>query len=373
MSKKKKTKGQKQFAFFLKIYVGVLALATIIICIVLWGKLKKYQNSYEAAKKAGNPDLFAEEFIGKLDYDTLLSYINEYGINEKDGININVSHADYFYDFVKKNGAKYVRSEKFNDALPIYDIYSADTRIAVISLKSQGKNDQFGFHKWTLKNMAFDTDNIKYTDIEIVTPEGATVSYNGQLLTENEIVRVGERKEPAAAKIRELGYTIPNTVSYKVCSTFGNMDIKVKDEAGNELTPVISGIKYDYSAAGETIPEELKNRVFEITDSYIYTMYSLKSFSETSRYIEYGSEAYSLITDVLNSVLWGWKPSKVDILEQDVTDYVRYGENVFACNYYGKIYKFKEGAMENGEETFKYRMVFRRLDGKWFLNYFVII
>lgn len=46
--------------------------------------------------------------------------------------------------------------------MPVYDVYAGDTRIAVLSLKADGKSDSFGFHDWKIRDMAFDTNEIDY-------------------------------------------------------------------------------------------------------------------------------------------------------------------------------------------------------------------
>lgn len=374
MGKEKKiTKGKKQFRMFLRIYAGVLALAGLIVCIILWGKLKKYQDRYDKAEAASNPDKYAAEFTDGLNENKFLEYIQKYGINVNDGINPEENHAKYFAESISKSDAVFKRSDKFRKALPVYDIYAGDTRIAVISLKTQGKSDEFGFHDWTIKDMAFDTDVIEYDDIEIIVPEGSVVCYNGQVVNEEYIKLNGEVKEPVADKLKAMGYNIPSRTVYLINSTFGNKEITVSDSTGRVLSPVVEDNKYDYSSFTQEMPDDIEKRVLETIDSYIYTIYSKKSFEETSRYIEYGSDAYLIIADVLASVAWGWKPETVDILEQKVSDYMVYGENVFACSYYGKIYKYKEGSMESGEETFNYRLIFKRYDGQWYLNYFVIV
>lgn len=370
---KKEDKGKKQFKKFLRIYAGVLALATVIVCIILWSKLKKYQNRYDKAEAASNPDIYVTEFTGGLNQAKFLEYINKFGINVDEGINPAENHAEYFADCINTSGVEFKRSENFKKLLPVYDIYAGDTRIAVISLKSEGKNDEFGFHGWTLKDMAFDTDRIEYSNIEITVPGGSVVSYNGQVLSEEYIKSNGASKDPVAAKVEALGISVPDKTIYGLKSTFGNKKITVTDSNGEVLSPVVEGNKYDYTSSVKEMPAEIESRVLETIDSYIYTIYSKKSFEETSRYIEYGSEAYSIIADVLASVAWGWKPETVDILEQKVSDYVTYSDNVFACSYYGKIYKYKEGSMESGEETFNYRLLFRKYDGQWYLNYFVIV
>jgi hypothetical protein len=102
-------------------------------------------------------------------------------------------------------------------------------------------------------------------------------------------------------------------------------------------------------------------------------MYYHRTFAEVAAFLEYGSNAYAVVQDVQATIYWGWTPDTVDILSQNIKDCVRYGDRYFACTYEGKIYKFEEGAMESGEEEFNYRLLFHKVDGKWFLNYFVLI
>ena len=117
-NKKEVSIGQKRFRLGLKIYAGVLAFAILVVCIIVWNKLSKYQDRYDKAKAEGNPDIYAEEFIQGLSYDSLLDYIKEYGLNVKGEFDYEAEHAEYFSEMIKKNEASVVRSEKFKSALP---------------------------------------------------------------------------------------------------------------------------------------------------------------------------------------------------------------------------------------------------------------
>lgn len=372
--KKKKSAGSKNFRIFLRVYVGLLAVAIIVVCVILWKGLKGYQARHDEAEAGGNPDIYAAEFVRTLDYDVLLNYIRTYGLNESGGYDYEERHADYFAGLVEKIPATFERSDKFKSVLPVYDIYSGDTRIAVISLKPEGKNDEFGFHKWQLKEMAFDTDIIDYLDITISVPGGAQVVYNGNLLGADDIIPTHSVKDPVEDKARELGGTAVKEEVYKVTDVIGEPELAVTDADGNSLEAVITadGL-YDYTLKiDEEFAAGVEQRVFDTVDAYIYNIYNHKSFAEAAAYLEYGSDAYAVVADVQASIAWGWTPDTVDILEQSISDCVRYGENLFACSYYGKIYKYQEGAMESGEETFNYRMLFHMIDGQWYLNYFVL-
>lgn len=373
-NRKKKSKGSRSFGIFLKLYAGILAAVIIVVCAVLWSSLKKYQERYDRAEAQGNPDLYVSEFVKGLDGDAFLSYIHTYGLNGEGSLDYEGRHARYFAGLVKNSPARYERSEKFKKALPVYDIYSGNTRVAVISLKPEGKNDEFGYHKWQLKEMAFDTEIIDYHDITVRVPSGASVIYDGMLLGAENLCGKEESDDPVLEKALALGGAASQDDIYKIEDVIGEPELTVTDAGGAALEPEINGDGlYDYTARlNEEFRAGVEQRVFDTVNAYIYNIYNKKTFAEAAAYLEYGSDAYAVVADVQASIIWGWTPDTVDILEQSVSDCVRYGDNLFACSYYGKIYKYEEGAMESGEETFNYRMLFHKIDGQWYLNYFVL-
>lgn len=233
--------------------------------------------------------------------------------------------------------------------MPVYDVYAGDTRIAVLSLKADGKSDSFGFHDWKIRDMAFDTNEIDYKTTTVTVNEGMVLKYNGQAVgdeykidsTDNDAIR---------AKARALGASVPAVETYVIKDTFGSRNITATDSNGNSYTAFVEGNTYDFTGSkGTKAPEDIEKRVLDTIDSYILTIYNHKSFDETATYIEYNSDAYRLIKDVLASVIWGWTPDTVDILEQSVTDYVAYGDNLFSCSYYGKYISMKK-ASQNPEK-----------------------
>lgn len=374
MSKKKDDRGKRNFKIFLRIYAGILAIASVVVCIVVWNKLSAYQKSYDKSESAHDPDKYVSEFVRELDYDSLMIYMDTYGINLESGFNPQENLAAYYSDCISRDGITFARNEKFKKTSPVYDICSKDTRIAVISLKAEGRNDSFGFHDWTLGNMAFDTDSIKYSSVDIIVPDGATVTYNGQQVPESYIKERDVSSDVAADKVAELGGNVTRNIVYHITDTFGDRKITATDSNGNELTASVSDNNYDFSGlTGGTAPSDVEQRVFEVMDSFILTMNNMKPFEETSVYIEDGSDAYKMLYDAMDSVIWGWTPQSIDTLMEKVTDYVRYSDSIFACSYYGKIHKNQEGAAESGDEEFNYRLVFRQTEGQWYLNYFVIL
>lgn len=371
--KKKISAGKRKFRRFLRIYASILGIATLVVCIIVWVKLKNYQESYDDSKSKHSPDRFMEEFVENLDYEKIIGYVKNYGINVETGINPKENHAAYFAACVATDGAGYDKNEKYTSAMPVYNVYAGDTRIAVLSLKAEGKSDSFGFHDWKVRDMAFDTNEIDYVTTTVNVNEGTVLKYNGQVVGE-EYKTASTDDDAIRTKVKALGASVPAVETYVIKDTFGNKNITATDSEGNVYTAFVEGNTYDFTGTkGGKAPEDIEQRVFETIDSYILTIYNHKSFEETAAYIEYDSDAYRLIKDVLASVVWGWTPETVDVLEQNVTDYVAYGDNLFSCSYYGKIYKYGEGKSESGEETFNYRLIFKKYDGKWYLNYFIIV
>lgn len=368
----KKNKKSSRFAQFMKIYAALLAVIAIVVCAIVWTKLKKYQNDYDNAKAESSTENFVGNFVNGLDYNSILQYIDEYGLNITKGINPRENHAKYFDGLITVYGADYKENDKNTAALPVYDIMAGDKRIAVISLKASGKNDSFGFHGWTIKDMAFDTDAIEYSDIDIWAPAGAKVAYNMQELSDEYIAEKNTASDDFARKLKKDGVEPEESVRYHIEYTFGSRNIAALDEKGQMLEAKVTDSVYDFRQSGINMPDELKEYVTGAMDSYIYTLYKKKSFDETSAYIEPDSDAYRMVTEVLASAAWGFIPDEVNVLEHEVTDYIPYGDDIFTCRYYGKIYKYKEGAMESGEEEFNYRIIFRKNNGRWLINYFVL-
>ncbi len=362
-----------RFKIFLIAYSAVVVLAIGVVCIILWNKLDGYQKDYDAAKAAGNPDICAESLVRELDYTALLRYIKEYGINTVGPFDCDEQHAAYFSKLINLTTPRYERSEQFTDRTPIYDIYCGDERIAVVSLKSSGKNDEFGYHLWQIKDMAFDTDIIEYSNLSITVPAGSTVTYNGMALGEENRVAEEEYPDAAVSYAVNAGGEKYMLERYEVKNVLGEPVVTAADELGSELFCEENNGEYDFvSDRYNEFLDGVKDRVYEVVDAYIMNIYRKKTFWEIAGYLEKNSDAYKVIYDVQASIAWSWKPDTVDVLEQNLTDCVYYNENLFTCSYYGRIYKFKEGAEENGEEEFKYRMMFKRINGQWVLSFFML-
>ena len=113
------------FAF---LYTFSLNLAGVVvgICAIVWTKLKKYQNDYDSANQAGSATDYVQEFVSGLDYDSILEYIDKYGLNVMKGINPEINHARYFDNLISVYGVSFRENEKNTNSIPRYDIMAGE-------------------------------------------------------------------------------------------------------------------------------------------------------------------------------------------------------------------------------------------------------
>lgn len=357
----------------LKIYACVLLGIIVITCIVLWIALANYQKDYDTCKENGSPAKYAEQFTKTTDVKAMAEYLDNAGYGKNYTAGTSTQHARYLADLAQQGQLSFKENEKFASALPIYDIYNQDKKIAVISLKPFGKNDNFGFHQWQLKELLFDESAVEMHSITIKIPEDGVVTYEGNVLDKEAFEAEGAAKDVVTQKAVSLGAKLGKVMKLKVENVIGEPQVFVTNASGDLINAYVKNNTYDYSILdASSLEQSVTPRIYEIMEAYIMNIYRKKAFSEMSKYLEYGSDAYKVVADVQASTAWGWIPERVTVLEQKATDFVKYNDNLFACNYYGKIDKFKQGSMENGEETFNYRAIFRKVNGIWYLNYFVM-
>ena len=362
-----------KFKHYLRIYAALLLVVIVIVCIWEYNSLKKYQASYDTASAEGNPERFMESFVKGFNESTLYAYIDQYGDEIPEGFDSLSQHEAYYAGLMESSSVTYKEDEKTTNSLPIYDIYAGNERIAVISLTADGANDDFGFHQWKLKDMAFDTSAITYKDLEIRVPSGSLVQLNGAAIDEGCLLSTESVSDSIIEKVVALGGTVNNMDVYEISHVITTPDFTVTSPEGALISAEEKNGVLDYcNSVSDEFYNSVYARICEVCQAYIYNIYNWKSFSEMTNYIEYGSDAYLLVQDVQASIVWSWTPQIIEVREETVSNIVQYGDTLFTCDYHGNVYRYAEGVEESGEENFDYRMLFRYIDGVWYLNYFII-
>lgn len=362
------------FKWAMLIYVTILAVVIAIASISVWNGLEKYQNAYNEAETSGNPELLIKELTDKWGYDEVLGYVKEFGVTNISEYNTPEQIAGYFTGL--QGDITYTKNEKYTEVMPVYDICAGDTRIAVVSFKSDGNNDEFGFHKWQIRELVFDTDSAHTEEYSLCMLRNYSVTINGKTLTEDNVQEGGctisSITNPVALKAQELSGVVIEYVTYDLGTCLVRPEIKVTDSQGNEVlyfTEEDGEINYTLTV-GDDFIACVEQRVLDTCNSYIMNIYNKLSFYQMSGYLLNNSEAYAVVKDVQASIIWGWHPDTVEVLEESVSDYVKYSDTLFSCKYYGKIYKADE--TEEEEEIFNYHLLFHNNGEEWYLTYFVL-
>lgn len=356
------------FGKILLIYAGIFMVVIIVVGIIVWNKLKAYQADYDKAKAAGNPEIFAEELVANWNQTAVEGYIDTYGVKNLGEYNSNEAMLSHFTG----SGASitYSQNSKYTEVMPVYDIYSGSTRLAVVSLKPEGDNDAFGFHQWQIRDLAFDTNNLETHDYTIKVTSDCEVELDGVVLTEDVISERYTAGDTLSEWVQsKYGYAL-EYIEYELEACAFLPEIKVTDSEGNiisEYSVYEDVIEYN-CASSESFAQSVEQRVLDTTHAYISNIYYKLTFYQLSKYLVANSDAYRIIQDVQSSIAWGWHPDVVEILEESVSNYTEYSDTLFSCDYYAKIYK--ADADEEYEEIFNYQLLFEKVNGEYYLTYF---
>lgn len=356
------------FGKFLLIYVSVFVLIIFAIAVVVWNKLEDYQSNYNKSKDAGDPVLFIEELVDGWKFSNVEDYIAEYGAENLSKYNSIDVLAEVFT--AEGTDITYKKNDKYTEVMPVYDIYSDVTRLAVVSLKPEGANDEFGFHKWQIRDLVFDTNTLETTNYIVKVAKDSEVTVNGMKLELSEAKKIYSDSDVLSTWVSDKYGFVREFAEYELGACVSIPNIEVQDINGNPITEYTCNdnvITYN-CAAGAEFTETVEPRVLEITHSYISNIYYKLSFYQMSKYLVDNSDAYAVIKDVQSSIVWGWHPDVVEIIEESVYDYVRYSDTLFSCKYYAKIYKADED--EEYQEVFNYHLLFEQVNGQYFLTYF---
>ena len=356
------------FGKFLLIYVAVFVVIIIVIAAIVWNKLKDYQGNYDKAKAAGDPVLFVEEIIGSWEYSNVEAYITKYGVDNIGKYNSTDALTEIFT--AEGTDISYNKNEKYTDVMPVYDICSNGRRLAVVSFKPEGDNDEFGFHKWQIRDLAFDTNNLDITNYIVKVTKDCVVTVNGTKLDLSEAKKTYSCSDTLSTWVKDKYGFATEFAEYELATCVELPDIMVQDINGVQITEydIDENVITYNCTSDEAFKEAVEPRVLEIAHSYISNIYYKLSFYQMSKYLVAGSDAYAVIQDVQSSIAWGWHPDVVEIIEESVSDYVKYSDTLFSCKYYAKIYKADED--EEYEEVFNYHLLFEEVNGQYYLTYF---
>ena len=379
MRRKKRT----VFPVCLLAYAVVLIGVVVFACSYVWDALDAYQQEYDTAEANAQPAVYMDELITQIDYEHIVSDMQKYTqhpyVTESD--RAMVQHAVHFAYLIADNGLRYEKNQQYQDNAPVYDLYAGEERIAAVSLNHGAHSDDFGFREWQTKAIVYDNNNIDYQTYTVHVLDGMQIVADGVVLSEEQCVFSGtvadmngeKARQDVAAKAQTMGGTPLVYKTYQLDHLMSAPDLQVVDRDGNavQLTGKTDNAYY-YYADGKTqqMSAAATERVLETCKTYIYNIYRKAYFSQIANYLVYNSDAYKVVKDVQATIAWGWKPTIVEIRKQEVSEIELYGDDLFSCHYEATVYK--ADSTQEEEESFRYRMLFKKVSGKWYLTYFII-
>lgn len=378
-----KQKKRSVFPFYLLAYAVVLIGVVVFACSYVWDALDAYQQEFDAAEANAQPGVYMDSLVTQIDYEHIVSDMRQYTqhpyVTESD--RSLVQHAVHFAYLIADNGLRYEKNAQYQAGAPVYDLYAGEQRIAAVSLTHGAHSDDFGFREWQTKAIVYDTNNIDYQTYTVHVMDGMQVLADGVMLTEEQCIFSGtvqdmqgeKARQNVAEKAQSFGGTQPVYKTYRLEHLMAAPNLQVVDRNGVavQMTDQTDNA-YFYHMDGKTqqMSEAATQRVLETCKTYINNIYRRAYFSQVANYLVYNSDAYKVIKDVQASIAWGWRPTTVEILSQEVSEIEMYSDNLFSCHYEATVYK--ADAQQEEEESFRYRMLFRKVNNQWYLTYFII-
>lgn len=358
------------FGKFLWIYAGLWIVLTIVVSVKLWDVFAGYQNDYELAASAANPDLVMDEELVRFNETNILGLAQEQ-MEKVGSFEKQECIESYVTSMVAGKVLSYQRAENFTDRKPKYDIYADDVLIGSVRMKQESQSDSFGFHMCVVDEVEAYVEEIPLQKVYIRAFAEDTILVNGKEVgqeyeTERQVWNSAMAKK--AAEMTNVSY---ETVTYVVDGLMQIPEVELKQ--GNE-TRVLdineNGIFEDISFADEAFVEQMQEYVLEAGKAYILNTNQMLAFWQVTPYFKTGSKAYQTVKSVQSGLTWAGKPDECEILDAQIKELVQYSENVFTVKTYYKTHRLYRDVTYDENMTFEWLYV--NDNGQWVIEDFTL-
>lgn len=383
-NKRHRRKKTSSFTYFLRAYAGLWLVLTVILCAVLWKNLSKYQRDYDAAAAAGAPELAMQENMELFTADNIGMLIEQQQPEISSRFETIEQYKDFYRSFLEQKKVDFKKNEElYNDARPVFNVYAYDASapddtegelFAIVSFKSAGEKDSFGFNKWEVKDIAISENIYDYHDVYVKVMDDMTVYINGIQADETEYITGGVIDNAMSDMAYNLTGVSFNYKVYYAGEMVGQPKLQVVDVNGNDVTDNYvledNDLRNYESTASEEFIESVQDRVKSFCETYVYHIYRKASVDSVASMMESGSEAVRLLYNAQSTLAWAWVPDTVEILDESYDEFMYYNENYFSCRSTINIHKSDEKTTE--DEEFVCQWLFKKIDGQWLVTYFVL-
>ena len=361
MEEKRNKSKKSKFWLGFGIYGGVLIILIVILCINVWKTMKVYE--------AAQPEHVVEEVVsgimaGRTDK---LSDISAGKFETKE------EYLELFKNATIGKELTFRQSTESYDALsPAYDVLNGDNVVAVIKLKEVKSYTKLGilsYSDWEVDSVE-PKFNEGSNDVKITLPDSYTVSVNGIVLSEDEMVEDG-------IEIEELSYTseyveVPTMVTYEVKGLLNKPEVIVKDFRGNVVD--ISDEDYadiQVTFESEEIDAELYAFVLDAAKTYSnYFSRDLEGCRASTKPIEhlFPKDSYyiQMAENYRKEDMWTFSTHTAPVfLNETVSDYTVYTDDCFsvAVSFDKQMYLIATAVTRVDHNAQIYYYV--KIDGQW--------
>ena len=363
---------KKRFTFgkFLWIYAGLWIVLTIVVSVKLWDVFAVYQNDYEIAEAAANPDLVMEAELIRFDEIHILEFAQEQMAKVGDYEKPERVVA-YVKSMVKGKKLSYQRAENFTDRKPKYDIYADDKLIGAVRMKQEAQSDSFGFHMCVVDEVEAYIEEIPLQEVCIQALAEDTVLVNGTEVTQEYVTERVVQNSMMAQKATELTNVSYETVTYVVDGLMQAPEVCLLQETETkELKANENGIYEDISFTDEGFVEQIQEYVLEAGKAYVLNTNQMLAFWQVTPYLKTGSKAYQTVKSVQSGLTWAGKPDEFEIVDAQIKELVQYSENVFTVKTYYETHRlYREVAYE---ESMTFEWLYVNDNGTWVIEDFAL-
>lgn len=368
---KDKTLKKNNFSKFLKIYIAILIILTIIITIYVNATLRKYEEN--------QVDNFMETVITDLK-----EYANKNEIGKHiDNVNIqkceferNDASVEDGLTQLLKSDAKFrfeINANSKDEINPIYDIYANDNKIFEIGLDGSNIETRLSlltFSNWKVSYVNIEAENGLF-EFECSVPNNYNVYVNDIELTEKEIAE--SSIDTGLAEISKY-VQIPYLKKYVVKGFIEIPKYEIIDENGNAINE--KDIKYDSDIKEFTNIDDVKSEISNLPNI-------LQIAKEWSLFLSndlngnkngfYNISEYLIKNSYLYNYAYKWATS-IDITfiskhtlknptftNERLTNFIIYNDKAFSCD----VYLEKNMRISNGNDltdTMNEKMYFAYYD-----------
>lgn len=361
-----KKKKNRIFLLCMLLYVALWAIAIVFVSDWVWDKAQAYQDGYDAAKLASQPEIFMNEFIKEVDSSKLVEWLGDnttFTASEYTNID---EYAKYFDSIIGNKEIVYESTDVKN----VYNVMVGRRVIASVRITSDNVFDKYNFSGWKLMNadvMSYIYDAFNKT---IIADKNYDVYVNGKLLTDEYIVKEKDTELDdymTGITGEEYGAEI-----YKVDGFLVEPEIYAVDKDGNiiENTSEAIDLAEFLNVERPVMAEALVQRVTDTFYMYFEHMGKLKTFDEMKAYLISDTSVYDLIESAQRSMEWVTPARSISFEELVIDEYVEYTPTYFACNVYINVLKNYGYTTKN--EYFDAKVLFRKVGDQWYWDSFIL-